>query len=431
VGRRLLVSTVAITVLALTVLGVPLGFLLDRTVRGSARARLERQAGAIALSVQDGLQDGSLPGSADLARLVPPGDWVVVRREARTVEAGAQPRGQALHVTAEIGSGTSVLLATPLRPFDDQIRRSLLVLLAVAGVGLAGSAGLAIVQARRFARPLEALARGAERLGAGDFSASVPRCGLPEIDAVAVALEAGGRRVADMVSAERRFSAHASHQLRSALTGLSLSLEDLAAEADAATRESATSALEQVGRLSETVEELLALSRTGRAGERRTFDATRLVSQHVEDWRPRFARQRRTFTFTAAGHLPVRAAPGALGQAVDVLLSNALEHGDGPTTVALRRVDDRAEVTVADRGAGVEPTVRRRLFDPAAATDDGHGIGLSLARLLINAEGGTLELVDPHPATFRIRLPAEPDSDGGAGPSPLGEPNLDRAVAAG
>ncbi|HEV7685483.1 MAG TPA: ATP-binding protein [Acidimicrobiia bacterium] len=419
-GRRLLVSTLAITVLALTGLGVPLAFLLDRAVHGAARARLERQAGAIALAVQDGVQNGRLPEAAELARLAPGGDWVVVRRDARTVQAGSRPKGRTLNVTAQIGDGASVRLATPLRPFDDRVRRSLLVLLAVAGVGLAGSAGLAVVQARRFARPQEALARAADRLGAGDFSASVPRCGLPEIDVVAVALEAGGQRVAVMVNAERRFSAHASHQLRSALTGLSLSLEDLAAEADATTRDSAASALEQVGRLSETVEELLALSRTGRAGERRRFDATRLVSQHVEDWRPRFARQRRAFTFTATGRLPVRAAPGALGQAVDVLLSNALKHGDGRTTVVLRRVDGRAELTVRDSGPGVALRVRRQLFDPAAATADGHGIGLSLARLLIGAEGGTLDLVDPQTATFRIRLPAEPDPSAGAngGPPP-------------
>jgi signal transduction histidine kinase len=231
---------------------------------------------------------------------------------------------------------------------------------------------------------------------------------------VADALEAGGRRVAEMVKAERQFSAHASHQLRSALTGLSLSLEDLAAGADPATVDGVDAALDQVTRLSATVEELLHLARTGRAGERRTFDATDLVGHHVEDWRPRFARRRRVVAWAAPGPLPVRAAPGALGQAVDVLLSNALCHGDGPATVTMRRVRGCVEVEISDAGPGVDPSVRARLFDPAALRPDGHGIGLPLARLLVDAEGGTLDLVDPATATFRIRLRA--DVEGAASP---------------
>jgi signal transduction histidine kinase len=396
----------AIAVVALTVLGVPLAFLLDRVVHDAASARLQRQADAIALAVQDGVRAGRLPEVAELAPLAPRRDWVVVRLDGRAVEAGERPPGERLAATAGIADGASVRLETSARPFDGRIRRSILILLAVAGVGLAGSAGLAIVQARRFAGPLEGLARAADRLGAGDFSAAVPRSGVPEIDAVAAALEAGGRRVAEMVKAERQFSAHASHQLRSTLTGLSLSLEDLVAEATPATQESAVAALEQVGRLAVTVEELLQLSRTGRAGERRTFDATELVSQHVEDWRPRYARQRRPLTFTAPGQLLVRAAPGALGQAVDILLSNALRHGDGPAAMALRRVGARVELTITDGGPGLDPSIGPRLFDPATASPGGHGIGLPLARLLIGAEGGTLDLVDADTATFRIRLPA-------------------------
>jgi signal transduction histidine kinase len=410
VGRRLLSSTVAIVLLALTVLGVPLAYLLDRVVEDAARARLQRQADAIALAVDDRIRAGRLPFVEELAPVTPRGDWVAVRLDGAQVQAGRRPPGgETLAATADVTAGATLRLETSMRPFDARVRRSVLVLLAVGGVGLGGAAVLAVFQARRFARPLEGLARAADRLGAGDFSASVPRCGLPEIDGVADALEAGGRGVAEMVKAERQFSAHASHQLRSALTGLSLSLEDLAADADPATREGVVGALDQVTRLSATVEELLHLARTGRAGERRTFDATDLIGHHVEDWRPRFARRRRAVALATPGPLPVRAAPGALGQAVDVLLSNALCHGDGPATVTMRRVRGRVEVEISDAGPGVDPSVRARLFDPAAPRPDGHGIGLPLARLLVDAEGGTLDLVDPATATFRIRLTADVD----------------------
>jgi signal transduction histidine kinase len=407
VGRRLLTSTVAIVLVALTLFGVPLAYLLDRVVDDAARARLQRQVGAIALAVDVGIRAGHLPTTAELSRLTPRGDWVAVRLDGTLADAGRRPRGETLSATAEITTGTTVRLETSAAPFEARVRRSVLVLLAVGGLGLGGAAALAVVQARRFARPLEGLARAADRLGAGDFSASVPRCGLAEIDAVAGALEVGGRRVAEMVKAERQFSAHASHQLRSALTGLSLSLEELAADAGPAAAAGVGVALDQVTRLSRTVEELLQLARTGRAGERRTFDASRLVGQHVEDWQPRFAHRHRDLVLATPGPVTVRAAPGALGQAVDVLLSNALRHGGGQTTVAVRQVDGRVEVAVGDDGPGVHRSVRGRLFDPAAATHDGHGIGLPLARLLVEAEGGSLDLVDPDSATFRIRLAAE------------------------
>ena len=91
-----------------------------------------------------------------------------------------------------------------------------------------------------------------------------------------------------------------------------------------------------------------------------------------------------------------------------MLLSNALRHGDGPATVTMRRVQGRVEVEISDAGPGVDPSVRARLFDPEAPKPDGHGIGLPLARLLVDAEGGTLDLVDPATATFRIRLAAAP-----------------------
>jgi signal transduction histidine kinase len=411
VGRRILTSTLAIALLALTVLGVPLAFLLDRVVQDSARGRLQRQVDAIGLAMDDEIRAGRLPAAQELERLTPRGDWVLIRLDGARAEAGHRPPGETLAATATVGAGATVRLETSVRPYDARVRRSILVLLAVGAIGLCGAAVLAVLQARRFARPLEGLARAADRLGAGDFSAPVPRCGLTEIDAVADALEDGGRRVAEMVRAERQFAAHASHQLRSSLTGLSLSLEEVAAEAQPAAADSVAAALHQVTRLSDTVEELLHLARTGRAGERRIFDAARLVGQHVEDWRPRFAGRHRDLDLVAPASVSIRAAPGALGQAVDVLLSNAFDHGGGRTTITVHRVEGRMELEINDEGRGVEPSARARLFDPAAATAEGHGIGLPLARLLVEAEGGSLDLHVPDTATFRLRLPAQDESN--------------------
>lgn len=76
--------------------------------------------------------------------------------------------------------------------------------------------------------------------------------------------------------------------------------------------------------VADALDELLRLARTSRAGERRTFDLAGLVGEHVRDWQARFRRVHRSVEVRAEGTVPVHATPGAVGQIVDVLLSNAL-----------------------------------------------------------------------------------------------------------
>jgi His Kinase A (phospho-acceptor) domain len=143
-------------------------------------------------------------------------------------------------------------------------------------------------------------------------------------------------RIAALVDSERQFATNASHQLRSALTGLTLRLEELAGSPVAETRAEAEEALAQVARLDATIDELLRLTRTGRAGERRTFDLAALVREHVRDWQPRFRQAQRSIEVRSEGTVSVHATPGAVGQIVDVLLANALHHGGGRVAFHIR-----------------------------------------------------------------------------------------------
>ena len=102
---------------------------------------------------------------------------------------------------------------------------------------------LATIQARQLATPLERLARSASRLGDGDFSVTgPPPSGIREIDDISRALRLSANRVERMLNSERGFTADATHQLRTGLTGIAMRLEVLerdddpavAAEADAA-----------------------------------------------------------------------------------------------------------------------------------------------------------------------------------------------------
>jgi signal transduction histidine kinase len=413
VRRRFLTSTILIALAAILLLGVPLGFVLDRLAREATISRLERSAAAIAVAVEPIVTDGGRPSQALLDQLTPPGDRSVLHlADGGRIPAGDRPGDPTLSVETDAGAGAVVELVAPATPVTETVRRSVLTLVGVAAVGLALALVLATVQARRLTRPIEELARAAHRLGGGDFSARPPRSGVPELDALAETLDSSRERIAALVDAERQFAANASHQLRSALTGLTLRLEELAASADPETRTEADEALVQAARLDATIDELLGLARTGRAGERRTFDLASLVREHVRDWQPRFRRAQRGIEVRAEGTVPVRATPGAVGQIVDVLLSNALEHGGGDVAFHIRRENATGVMQVSDEGDGIDPAVAPRLFE---RTDhrEGHGIGLPLARQLSHVDMGSLELLTRRPPVFRLRLTAgdEPEEE--------------------
>jgi signal transduction histidine kinase len=77
-----------------------------------------------------------------------------------------------------------------------------------------------------------------------------------------------------------------------------------------------------------------------------------------------------------------------VAQALDVLLENAIEHGGGATRVEARVQDGRYVLSVADAGAGVSPAIEAAIFERSVSTAGSTGIGLSLARALVEAAAG-------------------------------------------
>ena len=81
---------------------------------------------------------------------------------------------------------------------------------------------------------------------------------------------------------------------------------------------------------------------------------------------------------------------------------------------------DHGHLTVEDQGPGIDPEAGARLFERRGAGDGGHGIGLALARTLVQADGGRLDLVRAIPASFRITLPLATSSTQCSAPSQAG-----------
>jgi signal transduction histidine kinase len=122
-------------------------------------------------------------------------------------------------------------------------------------------------------------------------------------------------------------------------------------------------------------------------------------------WRPVFARAGGDLSCRVEPGLRVRATPGAIGQAVDVLLENALQHGGGRARLEAIARNGAVVVAVSDEGAGVPVDAREEIFERHVSLGGGSGLGLAVARALVETDGGTLRLATPQPARFEITLP--------------------------
>jgi signal transduction histidine kinase len=403
VRRRLLASTLTIALIAIVVLVIPLAIALDRVIHDTAQARVERDASRVAHALEKNNMVDEPPAilAKRLVNVIPDGNSVVVQYP-NGPRVSTPTISHAVKASAPGPKGTVVTLRAPAGDVDARVRRVLIFLALLAIVGLGGALALATLQSRRLTAPLARLSRSATRLGEGDFSHATPRSGVQEIDGIADALDSSAQRIDRLLRAERSFSTNASHQLRTALTGLELRLEELATSSDPEVHAEATAALEQAHRLGSTVEELLALARTGRAGMVTEFDLAELARAHAQDVSPVLSRDGRTVSIDAPRRVPVVAAAGALGQALDIVLSNAVRHGRGTLSVRVTSDERHAIVEIGDQGRGFDDPTNAFQGRPS---DDGHGIGLALARTLVIAEGGTIAIRQAAPPIVRIELP--------------------------
>ncbi|MGH3911411.1 MAG: sensor histidine kinase, partial [Pseudonocardiaceae bacterium] len=206
---------------------------------------------------------------------------------------------------------------------------------------------------------------------------------------------------------ERAFSADASHQLRTPLTGLRLRLEAALDRPGQDLRQAITGGIAAADRLEQTVEELLELARDTRKPGGAPLDLLSLLEEIERGWHDRLAVENRILQVAVDPHAPLSpASTAAVRQVLTVLLDNAATHGSGTVTVAVRDAADALAIDVSDEGLGItapEP----ELFTRRSRLANGHGIGLALARSLAEAEGGRLRLTRPAPPTFTLLVPVQ------------------------
>jgi signal transduction histidine kinase len=423
VRRRIVRLAVALAAVTIVIFGVPLAVGVAQYLVVDQYNELERMADSVAIAVSGDLTaPPSAPAGAgpetqtavyDTTGVKVSGagpDQVLLVADALT---GVSSRGMLdsrLGVAAPVSDGDeivgAVLVTAERSTVYLRIALVWLLMLALAAAALLVAWLLARRQARRLVNPLQALTTVAERLGRGDFTVRTQAVGISEIDSVNESVNRTAVRLGDLMDRERAFSADASHQLRTPLTGLRLQLEAALDQPNADLRTAIGDALTTTDRLEATIDELLALARDIPESPD-VLDVGAILDGIRLRWHPVLAARGRPLRLAVFGTPHARVGASALTQILDVLIDNADQHGTGAITVTVRTLDDAVAIDVADEGSRLlgDPAV---MFERRTGPATGHGIGLALARRLAEAQGGRLRLATPEPPTFTLLLPPAP-----------------------
>ncbi len=305
----------------------------------------------------------------------------------------------------------------------------------IGGTALAFLAGFLV--ARRAMRPIAGLTRAAREVArTRDPDVELPKpVAQDEVAELAHTLEDMLRELGEArteteaaLARQREFVADASHELRTPLTSILANLELLEAELAGEQAEIAGSALRSSKRMRRLVADLLLRARAdaGREAPRKRVDLAAAAREAAAEASP--LGDDSQVAVDAPEPVAVEGVPDDLHRLVLNLIENALIHTPAgtPVTVAVRREDGQAVVEVADRGPGVPPELRDRVFErfargadgkpvkkhdtiaPSATRPGGSGLGLAIVKAVTDAHGGQVELDDAEGggARFVVRLPA-------------------------
>ncbi|ANN18299.1 two-component sensor histidine kinase [Amycolatopsis orientalis] len=446
-NRRLVVSYVVLVAIAIAAFTVPVAFILTGQLRGDVETSVRREAATAALL----LAAPDVPSRQALARLAAaygqetPGRLDVLladRTAAAPLPLPAAPddpsfgaalsgredtrwgdapalgtEGLVLAVPARDASGAvvgAVRVSYPSAPLNERQVQiwGFRAVLAVAVLIIAAILG--VLLARRLTRPFRELNRMARRLRDGDLGARAPEYGPTETRTLARTLNNAAETIDTLVRSQRAFIADASHQLRTPLTALRLSLDNVAdGVSDPLVREDIDLATAEVVRMNRLVNGLLTLARAEAAvGTPELVRVADVIDDRFEVWRA-VAAERGVLLRAehADGAQEVSSSPGNLEQVLDNVLSNALEVSPPGSTVTVRtgRAGEDVLIEVSDEGPGLPAADQHRAFDrfwrgTGMTGPSGSGLGLAIVKQLVTDDGGTVGLADADGGGLCVRI---------------------------
>ncbi len=261
---------------------------------------------------------------------------------------------------------------------------------------------------RRLTQRLDDLRLGVERWGEGDLSTRIKESGSDELAFLAQRFNHAAERIESLIESHKSLLANASHELRSPLARIRMGLELMEPEGKAGFQQEIR---QNIAELDQLVDEILLASRLDAPetdiGTVELVDLTGLAAEEC-------ARAGAELVPSEDGQaLMVQGVVKLLRRAIRNLLENARRYSSGPVTVELTREGCDAVVRVRDRGPGVPPAERERIFEPfyrlagASERHGGVGLGLALVRSITQRHRGSVRCEDHEGggACFALRVP--------------------------
>ena len=276
-------------------------------------------------------------------------------------------------------------------------------------LGMAGGA------VRRAAAPIGDLIEASSRVEAGDFSARVPEDGPRDVRSLARAFNSMSARLQEMEEQRKSTLADVSHELRTPLSVIQGSVEALFDGVYPADAEHLEPILDEIRVMERLIEDLRTLTLV-EAGSlvlhREPTELASLLPEVAAGYRGQAEQADVQLIVTVADNVPsLDLDPARLREVISNLLTNALRHtpAGGSVDLAARLVGNEAEVTVRDTGRGMTRDELDRIFDRFYRSPEspGSGLGLPIARDLVQAHGGTLTATSEvdRGTTIRFTLP--------------------------
>jgi signal transduction histidine kinase len=306
--------------------------------------------------------------------------------------------------TGQLNNVETLVLAIPRPGTLSVLMTFIWPLLIATGIALIISLVIAIFLARSIYRPLATVTKAAQQISTGDYSQRIKPDGPKEIKELA---DSFNRMTEDVEQAQlrlRHFVADVSHELRSPLTsiqGFAQALLDGTASDDATKLKAAQIIDEESRRLKHQVDELLELSRMQSNQAKFLTEPVNLgeVLEHCTEVFAVQAKQKLvTIELKAEPNLIVSGDSDRLEQVFNNLLDNAIKNspaGGNVSVISSRGEGNSARIVVSDEGPGIHPDQLPHVFErfyQVTGARTGVGLGLAIAREIVTAHNGTIEV---------------------------------------
>lgn len=351
--------------------------------------------------------------------LIPAGPYQLGREVPQNLLA----QGTAITVNGtQVGTALATGSPPPLGgPEQRYLSSSNLALLYAALGGMALALVLGIVLARALTHPVRDLTTAIRAMTAGDMNQHVVVTSRDELGELAAAFNQMSADLDRLNRSRRQMTADIAHDLRNPLTVIGGYIESIRDGVLKPTPERLDAMQVEVRHLERLVDDLRTLAQA-EAGElrlnREPVSAQQLLEAAVQSYRPLAEKQGVTLIAHSQAGLPeLNADPDRLAQVLGNTISNALRYTDSGGGITLRAAKngDRVILTVSDTGKGIAPEALPHVFDRFYRADSARtrpeesGLGLAIAKSIVEAHGGQISATSTPGmgTTIEIALPID------------------------